>query len=135
MERVFNLLKADPIVAIAALSICALAGVFWMLMRSYKSQLVESRKQVEALTASVGSLAKTQQDAVAAEVQKRIDLAMTVVAFQTRTGAILDESMATLTSIDDILPSVLSQLERLGVRRRPGTTGSHPVVKPEKTGA
>jgi hypothetical protein len=123
LERVFQVLKADPVIGFLALVVTALAVVSTALFASYRGQLEEARAELRAERA-------TKE----AELQKRVELAMTVVALQTKTGLVLDEAMATLTSVDDMLPALQGQLERLGVRRRPGSTGSTPVVVPPKTG-
>lgn len=132
LERVFQVLKADPVVGFLALTITAVAFLASALFWSYRSQLREARAQISTLTTTIGGMSKSQSDALAVEMQKRIDLAMTVVALQTKTDALVEEITSTLTSVDDVLPALLGQLERLGLKRRPGTTGAHPVVVPEK---
>lgn len=123
MERIFLILKADPILGFFALVLAAFAVVATTLWRTQQKQATDAQVECGRLRL-----------ALEAEQQKRVDLAMTVVGLQTKTGMVLDEAMATLTSVDDVLPAILSQLERLGVRRKPGSTGSHAVVVPPKTG-
>jgi hypothetical protein len=132
LERVFQVLKADPVIGFLALTITALAVVSTVLFTSYRSQLREARLQIASLTGSIGAMDKTHNDQLASEMQKRIDLAMTVVALQTKTDQLVEAVTDALTSVDDVLPAILAQLERLGLRRKPGTTGSHPTVVPEK---
>ena len=119
LERVFQVLKQDPVIGFLALAITALAGVSTALFAAYRSQANEAKAELSSAN-----------QALKEEMQKRVELALTVVALQTKAGLVLDEAMATLTSVDDILPSILSQLERLGVRRRATPTGATPIVKP-----
>jgi hypothetical protein len=130
LERVFNVLKADPVIGFLAICIVTIAFLASTLLVMVRRQLARAEKQNDVLNAALLSAGKEKEAAVSAEKDKRIELAMTVVTLQTKTGVVLDEAMATLSSIDDILPPVLNTLEKLGLRRRPGSSGSFTPVPP-----
>jgi hypothetical protein len=135
LERIFNVLKADPVIGFLAITITALATVTTMLFLSYRAQLRESRAQNVALTGTLATLSEKHNAAIAAEMQKRIDQATTVVALATSMGMVIKEATALISTVDEVMPPILTVLERLGVRRRSGTTGSFPPVQPPpKTG-